>query len=75
MRTERDSASACLWAAPGLEGVARSDSIRKPTLHIGERGHSAFRLNTSSDLLLRQQMVLQPQIDRHRLLAGVRMGF
>ena len=63
IRTDLDSGPTRTWAALGIEGLAPYLFDLEPTLYAGDGGHYAFRLNASTDLLLTQRLVLQPQIE------------
>jgi len=48
------------WAAFGVQGLAPYWFELQATAYVGESGRTAFRLEAEYDLLLTQQLVLQP---------------
>jgi copper resistance protein B len=51
------------WAAIGVEGLAPYWLDVEATLYVGDEGRTAARLEGRYDLLLTQQLVLQPQLE------------
>ena len=51
------------WAALGVQGQPLSDIDLQATAYLGEGGQSAVRLETEYDLLLTDQLILQPKAE------------
>lgn len=63
LRTDMDSGPGRNWAALGIEGLAPLFFHVTATGYISDKGRLAARLEGSYDLLLTQQLVLQPQLE------------
>jgi copper resistance protein B len=51
------------WAAIGVQGLAPYGIHLSATAYLGERGHTAARLEAEYALLLTQRLVLQPRFE------------
>ena len=63
LRTDADSRSGRSWAALGVEGLAPLFLHVSATGYASSSGHYAARMEGSYDLLLTQQLILQPQLE------------
>jgi copper resistance protein B len=91
LRSDLDSRPSRHWAAFGLQGLAALFFDVEATAYVSSSGHLAARLEASYDLLLTNQLIVQPEIelnlysksDRARLVgaglsdidAGVRLRY
>lgn len=51
------------WLAAGVQGMAPYWIYVEATAYVGEQGRTAFRIETEYDILLTQQLTLQPRIE------------
>ena len=63
LRSDLDSRSTRNWAAIGIQGLAPYFFDLEVTGLVSGEGHLAAKLEASYDLLLTQQLILQPQIE------------
>jgi copper resistance protein B len=63
VRSDIDSAPGRTWAALGIEGLAPLFFHVSATGYASSEGHYAAKLEGDYDLLLTQQLILQPQIE------------
>lgn len=63
LRMDADDGPGRGWAALGIEGLAPLFFHVSATAYASDRGRLAARLEGSYDLLLTQQLVLQPQLE------------
>ena len=63
VRTDLDSGPHRAWAAFGVEGLAPYFFEVAPTLYVRNGGNVAGRITASTDLLLTQKWILQPQAE------------
>lgn len=63
VRSDIDSAAGRTWAAVGIEGLAPDFVDVAATAYASDTGHYAAKLEASTDWLLTQRLILQPQIE------------
>jgi copper resistance protein B len=63
IRSDIDSSPTRNWAAFGIQGLAPLFFNVEATGYVSDQGHLAARFEASYDLLLTQQLILQPQIE------------
>ena len=63
MRSDIDSRPTRDWAAFGIQGLAPYFFDLEVTGFVSGEGHLAAKLEASYDLLLTQQLILQPQVE------------
>lgn len=63
LRSDIDSRPTRNWAAFGLQGLAPLFFNLEATGYVSDQGHLAARVEASYDLLLTQQLILQPQVE------------
>jgi len=63
LRTDADTGKGRTWAALGVEGLAPLFFHVGATGYVSSAGRLAARLEGSYDLLLTQQLILQPQLE------------
>lgn len=63
LRTDVDSGPGRNWAAFGIEGLAPLFFHLAATAYVSDQGRLAARFEGSYDLLLTQQLILQPQLE------------
>ena len=63
LRTDADSRSGRNWAALGVEGLAPLFFHVSATAYASSAGHYAAKLEGNYDLLLTQQLILQPELE------------
>lgn len=62
-RTDADSRAGRNWAALGVEGLAPLFFHVSATGYVSSGGHYAGKLEGNYDLLLTQQLILQPELE------------
>lgn len=63
LRADIDSRPSREWAAFGIQGLAPLFFDLEATAYVSDRGHFAGRLRASYDLLITQQLILQPEAE------------
>lgn len=63
VRSDLDSVRGRTWAALGIQGLAPYFFEVSATVYASDGAHYAARLEGSTDLLLTQRLILQPQIE------------
>ena len=63
LRSDIDSRPTRNWAAFGIQGLAPYFFDLELTGYVSGQGHLAAKLEASYDLLITQQLILQPQIE------------
>ncbi len=63
IRSDIDSNPTRNWAAFGIQGLAPYFFNLEATGYVSDQGHFAGRFETSYDLLITQQLILQPEIE------------
>ncbi len=63
LRSDIDSNAGRTWAAFGVQGLAPCFFEVSATAYASDRGHYAAKLEGSTDLLITQRLILQPQIE------------
>lgn len=63
LRSDIDSRAGRTWAAFGVEGLAPYFFEVSATVYASDEGHYAAKLEGSTDLLITQRLILQPQIE------------
>ncbi|MDE2134634.1 MAG: copper resistance protein B [Alphaproteobacteria bacterium] len=63
LRSDIDSRAGRTWAAFGVEGLAPYFFEVSATAYASDEGHYAAKLEGSTDLLITQRLILQPQIE------------
>ncbi len=63
LRSDIDSRAGRTWAAIGVQGLAPYFFEVSATAYASDEGHYAAKLEGSTDLLITQRLILQPQIE------------
>ena len=63
LRTDADSGAGRNWAALGVEGLAPLFFHVSATAYASSAGHYAAKVEGNYDLLLTQQLILQPELE------------
>ena len=63
LRTDADSGAGRNWAALGVEGLAPLFFHVSATAYASSAGHYAAKVEGNYDLLLTQQLILQPEVE------------
>jgi len=63
LRADIDSRPSREWAAFGVQGLAPLFFDLEATAYVSDQGHFAGRLQASYDLLITQQLILQPEAE------------
>ncbi len=80
LRSDLDSKAGRTWAAFGVQGLAPYFFEISATAYVSDNGHYATKFEGSTDILITQRLILQPQIEmnfytKNDLVRAVGSGF